>query len=902
MGKVRTYLTCLIILFLPLSLMAQATVTGTVTVAETGEGLAGANVVVEGTTLGAAADASGMFRIENVPAGGQTVTASVIGYEESSNAVNVPASGSVTVDFQLVPSIIELSPLEVFASFATAETPVAVSTIDREEMQLRLGSRDIPLVLNTTPSVYATAQGGGAGDARVNIRGFNQRNVAIMINGVPVNDMENAWVYWSNWDGVGDATSSIQVQRGLSAVNLATPSIGGTMNIITDPASRSRTLMFKQEVGSWNFLKSTLSLHSGLIGGKFAVAGTLVKKTGDGFYNGTWTDAYAYYLGASYQVSSADRFEFYALGAPQRHGQNLYKQNIAAYSHKLAKELGFSQAALDKFPEAGKDWNENYGKVSSSYAGKQFWAMYSERMDADRYGKNFLNERENFFHKPQVNLNWYHTFTDRMLLSSVVYWSGGQGGGTGTKGSVKWDYSGPSRVVDYDATVAANQANEKGSKGILRNSNNFQWTIGAVSKLNLELSDKLKTIFGVDWRTAEISHFRTVRDLLGGDYYQRYDSDFWGDAGKQLKLGDKFDYNNTNTVDWFGAFGQTEFRSGPISAYGMAGYSTISYTFTDHFADDGTGKELYAENKGIPGFQVKGGGLFRLSDGLGIYANLGLVSKVPIFDNAINDRDGSVALNPENENFQHIELGVNTTQLNGQLTVDANYYNTTWLNRSNLRSVINEDGSESYIFLTGMDANHSGFEVEAAFRPMSLFRVDASVGLGNWVLIDDVKGQFKTYAADTAGILIEDLTEYRYYVKDLKVGDAPQTQIAVGVSLFPIPGLTAQVWYSYYASHFSDWDPFSRTDPDDKGQSWEAPSYGLIDFHATYDLPLSLGGVRLQAFAHVFNVLDELYIQDAVDNSRFNAFRDDGKNHKADDAEVFIGMPRTVNAGLSFIF
>ena len=39
-----------------------------------------------------------------------------------------------------------------------------------------------------------------------------------MINGVPQNDMENGWVYWSNWDGVGDGTSSIQVQRGLSVL------------------------------------------------------------------------------------------------------------------------------------------------------------------------------------------------------------------------------------------------------------------------------------------------------------------------------------------------------------------------------------------------------------------------------------------------------------------------------------------------------------------------------------------------------------------------------------------------------------------------------------------------------------------------------------------------------------
>ena len=87
-------------------------------------------------------------------------------------------------------------------------------------MEFRLGSQDLPMALNLTPSVYATQQGGGAGDARINVRGFNQRNVAVMINGVPQNDMENGWVYWSNWDGVADASHSIQMQRGLSAVNL----------------------------------------------------------------------------------------------------------------------------------------------------------------------------------------------------------------------------------------------------------------------------------------------------------------------------------------------------------------------------------------------------------------------------------------------------------------------------------------------------------------------------------------------------------------------------------------------------------------------------------------------------------------------------------------------------------
>ena len=56
--------------------------------------------------------------------------------------------------------------------------------------------------MNKTPGVYATKQGGGYGDSRISLRGFDQRNTSFLINGQPVNDMENGWVYWSNWQGV----------------------------------------------------------------------------------------------------------------------------------------------------------------------------------------------------------------------------------------------------------------------------------------------------------------------------------------------------------------------------------------------------------------------------------------------------------------------------------------------------------------------------------------------------------------------------------------------------------------------------------------------------------------------------------------------------------------------------
>ena len=57
-----------------------------------------------------------------------------------------------------------------------------------------------------------TKEGGGFGDSKINVRGFEQNNIAVMMNGVPVNDMETGWVYWSNWAGLADVTNKMQVQ------------------------------------------------------------------------------------------------------------------------------------------------------------------------------------------------------------------------------------------------------------------------------------------------------------------------------------------------------------------------------------------------------------------------------------------------------------------------------------------------------------------------------------------------------------------------------------------------------------------------------------------------------------------------------------------------------------------
>ena len=896
MKNMKTMFVAFALLLLPGLALANGSVKGKIVDSANNEALPGASVVILGTSWGAAAGANGEFVIKNLPNGTYTIEASFIGYAPAQKEVTVSGS-DVSVDFSLKITPILGDELYIVSSRAKErETPVAFSNVKKEEMEARLGSQDIPMVLNTTPSVYATMSGGGAGDARVNVRGFDQENVAIMINGVPVNDMENGWVYWSNWDGVGDATSSIQVQRGMSAVNLAVPSIGGTMNILTDPTGLNRGGRLKQEFGTDGFLKTTASFNSGLLNDKYAFSGSVVRKIGDGLIDGTWTDAWAYYFAASYSINKNNRLELYAMGAPQKHGQNLYLQNIGAYSHEFAKELAkdgeYDLAALDKYLEAGRTFNENWASVSPSYTGQQ--AVENDVFD--RHDKSFINERENFYHKPQVNLNWFSRLSDNLSLYNIAYYSGGSGGGTGTLGSIVWQYDGlPSRIADWNATIERNRTADDGSTGILRNSRNNQWTIGDIMKLEYRASNALKLTGGLDWRTAEIEHYREVRDLLGGAYYRSTASDFWSEAEQKRGLGDRLDYDFTNTVDWIGAFGQGEYSSDKVSVYGMAGYSTIKYNYTNNFADDGTGNPLTAQSDRIGGYQIKGGASYRFSPNVQAFGNAGYVSKVPIFDNVMDDRTGTKAENPKNEKFISFEAGLNFRAMDGRVNANLSAYNTVWNDRANSIGVQNPDGSEGLVFLTGLNTLHRGVEAEVQYQPHRFTRFDAALSIGNWKHTEDVSGIYKDYG-DPSGATNQ---SYNFYIDGLKVGNAPQTQLALGATLFPTTGMSAQVIYRYYADHYAGWDPFSRTSPDDRTQSWQVPNASVVDLHFSYTLPIKFGNFKPALFLHVFNVLDELYIQDAVDNSSFNGWDND---HDGDDAEVFFGLPRYYNLGMTINF
>ena len=106
--------------------------------------------------------------------------------------------------------------------------------------------------------------------------------------------------------------------------------------------------------------------------------------------------------------------------------------------------------------------------------------------------------------------------------------------------------------------------------------------------------------------------------------------------------------------------------------------------------------------------------------------------------------------------------------------------------------------------------------------------------------------------------------------------------------------------YKTYDKNYADWSPDSREieGDADRTQVWEAPGYSKLDLHASYKLPIK--GYDISLNAHVFNALDDVFVQDAVDNSKYNGYGD--KLHLPHNAEVFLGTPRYANIGVSVNF
>jgi len=855
-------------------------ITGTVKDAATGEKLFGANIFIAELSIGAVADVNGNFVIENVKEGIYELTVSYIGYIKQNKNINIERD--LKIDFSLEASSVILQETVVKGTKAILrETPVAFTEIKGEQLEMKLASRDIPMELAETPSVYASPAGGGAGDANLFIRGFNQRNIAIMVNGVPVNDMETKWVYWSNWQGLGDVTENIQIQRGLGASPYSVSAVGGLVNMVTrGVGSDKEFIKIRSEYSSGNNIKNSFSFHKKL-SHTFATTAFVSRRTWDGYAVGTFANDWTYFFSIG-GIFGNHTLELTGLGTPQEHGQRT------------------SQVYFTTLPTSSTNTWEKRGHLYNLNAGVLNGNVFSDRI--------------NKFHKPAFNLNWNWQINPFTTLSTIFYFSFGRGYGTSGLGAFA-TYRASDGYQDYDAIWAANTSasaiNPKyssvlhASKSIRVNSvNNHNW-FGLLSTLTYKLNNLITITAGIDGRLYTGIHFQEVRDLLGGDYW--LDNTDVNNPNRMTVVGDKVAYNNDTFVRQIGGFGQAEYKTGALTTFVNLSISTTSNQRKDYFLYKSDNPFNTTDWQNFIGYTAKTGARYNLDENHSVFSNIGFFSNAPLPNTIFTRNTNVVSLGAVNEKVTGLEIGYEYAS--PTLAINTHGFYTNWKDRAMVpfavtNSVIDpitgqQSFTTSYVNVVGANQLHYGAELEVLAKPIRKLTLKANASVIDARFTNDVDAAIWPEGDPTR------ITMIRIYSENLLVSEFPQQQVTLSLDygIYLGGGLNMYVnpVFKFYGRHYARFFVDDRTNPSDRAQSWRIPDYYITDFHLGFAYYLTDFFIqKINLNFHVFNLLDNNdYIVEATDGPTTSSF---GLAHSYEQAKGFFGRGRWFSVGLALTF
>jgi len=922
------------LLFLMVStVFAQGKITGTIT--DSQGPLPGANVAVKGTSENVSTGFDGKFTINSSVKSGELVV-TYIGYENQTISFTISNGAADVGRIVLVANSNELSEIVVKSTILDVakdrKTPVAVSTIKSAEIREKLGTQEFPEILKNTPSVYATKAGGGFGDSRINIRGFDQKNIAVMINGMPVNDMETGAVYWSNWAGLSDVTSAMQVQRGLGSSKLAIASVGGTINILTKTSEQKEGGSVSTSFGNANYLKTQASYSTGKLENGLSASILYSHTMGDGYVDGTQFVGDNYFVALGYTTKNNKHdIQFTFTGAPQWHDQRSSSITIAQYQ---------------KYGSNG-DPNIKYNSDWGYLNGEEF------------------NMVRNYFHKPVGSINWDYKINETSSLSTVVYGSWGRGGGARGAGGVRGltytadTFRTANGLVDFDKiqaynsgqTVFVDGANRTRTKvnGNYQNSSNtgrsgsgtasspyvynttsgisqissinsHDW-YGAVINFNKKFNENLTWDIGLDGRTYVGIHYQNINSLLGADVYldnfdvnnpnriltNTYTTKPSGNPFANATGGDKINFYNDGNVNWYGAFTQLEYSKDNLTAFIQGAVSQQGFKRVDYFKYKTTDPLSSTDYENILGGNIKGGVNYNINEQHNVFANAGYYSKQPFFNAVYPNNASLVNGNLTNEKITGVEAGYGFRS--AIFNVNVNLYYTNWADRYQRSNDADNSNPGGYYDYSGITEVHQGVEFEGVAKITNQFRLNAMFSYGDW----KYKGNSTSNRYDSGNNPIGGGTSTTLYLDKVKVGDAAQMTASFGASYEVLTRVTLDANYNFNDHLYAAISPGNFTKADNKG-SLELPSYGLLDAGFSYKMLVGANKNKSVNFRlNVYNVLDEVYIAE----SRSNIFANDfvsgtsgptyesaGKTYNgvANANQVFFGFGRTYSFSMRYDF
>jgi len=288
----------IVLVLLNSSIYAQKTIRGKVKDARSESTLIGANIQLLNTYKATTTNLSGYFEIHKVSENDQ-IKVSYIGYEN-----DTISAASFTADEKVIylhPKSYQTDEIIVSASRVDESAPASATTISKEKIMENNQGKDMPYLLQQTPSVVSSSDGGnGMGYTSLRIRGSDVKRINVTMNGIPINDAESHTVIWANMPDIASSLESIQIQRGLGTSSNGSAAFGASINLESAGLNKEAFGEVNNSYGSFNSRKHTVKVGSGLINDRFVFEGRLSQLNTDGYIDRAEAKLQSYYTSGAY--------------------------------------------------------------------------------------------------------------------------------------------------------------------------------------------------------------------------------------------------------------------------------------------------------------------------------------------------------------------------------------------------------------------------------------------------------------------------------------------------------------------------------------------------------------------------------------------------------------------------
>jgi hypothetical protein len=873
------------------SLSQKISIEGIIRDSKDNSTLIGANIIEQGTANSTISDINGKFSII-LESDTSTLNISYLGY----NSKIVKVNSNRYIEITLERNIFDLPIITISAQMGMdRKTPIAISTVKSDQIEEKLGTQEFPEILKITPGVHANKQGGGWGDSEIWMRGFDNTNIAVMINGIPVNEAEDGDLYWSNWAGLSDIAMAIQTQRGIGSGMLSNPSIGGTINIITKGFEPQKGSSAEYAVGADGYNKVLFSTSSGLMdnGWCFNILGS--KTWGNGYIQGGDFESYTYYINMSKSINENLLLNINFFGCSQEHYQRSAALSIA-------------------------EWK----RVKFLYSGNSHWTRYNPDYGFDNLGQR-KSTAYNTYNKPILTINHTWQINDNSTLSTTAYASWGKGYGySGNVNSTTYNWTAWQPVTngllnpnfitnqgtfDYGMIYDINTEAQYGSELVMAQNIGDKNTNGLISTFNTNLSEYLDLYVGIDYRYFKGIHTNKIIDLYGGDYYidpnrrnvlieNNYiaSSEEW--VNEKLGIGDIVFRDYDSYVMQEGIFTQLEYSKDKITAFVSGNINYNHYWRYDRFYY--AEQNAQSDTQNFWGGNIKSGINYNINKRNNIFFNAGYISRAPMFKGGVfMSANNSNAINKDAKNQKAASAEIGYGFKNKYLAININSYFTEWIDKTMTKTGRLANGEYYYMNMLGVNARHIGVELDIKSKPCNWLELSTMLSLGDWKWnSSDVKG----WAYDVYGNAITPEGEittpgadnHAYAIIDTKginVGGSAQTTASFDICFIPFDNLRIGMNYILYDRNYAYYSfsggNLSLGEEMKLSQPWEIPTQGYLDLRMAYNF--NVGKTNMTLIATINNVLNSYNIEKAWNPTNVGP---ENIEVNPDDVQVFYSFGR----------